>query len=104
MRDLSVDNRKWKELGIGDKIKFSIAASLVVASVVLGFVSFIILLEVPTSVIGLDGLWLSTALAVLGISAHFKNEMVKFQSNVNDRLNRINKNDYEDELPNTTND
>ena len=83
------ENKKWKDLGAATKLKLSIAASLVAASIVLGFVSFIILLEIPTSIIGLDGLWLSTALAVLGITSYFHNEMVQFQSEVKSRLKKL---------------
>lgn len=90
------DNRKWKELGFGDKIKFTIAGSLVTASILLGFISFIILLEIPTSVIGLSGLWLSTALALLGIASYFDNEMIKFQNNVHEKLKRLDTNTSEE--------
>lgn len=85
------ENKKWNELGAATKVKLSIAAALVIASIILGFVSFLILLEIPTSVIGLDGLWLSTALGVLGISSYFHNEMVQFQSEVKTRLKKIDK-------------
>ena len=85
------ENKKWSELGATTKVKLSIAAALVIASIVLGFVSFYILLEIPTSVIGLDGLWLSTALGVLGISSYFHNEMVQFQSEVKTRLKNLDK-------------
>lgn len=92
MQESSYDNRKWKELGFGEKIKFTIAGSLVTASILLGFISFIILLEIPTSVIGLSGLWLSTALALLGIASYFDNEMIKFQNNVHEKLKRLDTN------------
>lgn len=85
------ENKKWNELGATTKVKLSIAAALVIASIILGFVSFLILLEIPTSVIGLDGLWLSTALGVLGISSYFHNEMVQFQSEVKTRLKNLDK-------------
>lgn len=87
--DETTKTNKWKDLGAADKLKLSLSAGLVVASIVLGFISFILLYEIPGSVIGLDGLWLSTALAVMGISSHFKNELVKFQSEVNSRLNKL---------------
>lgn len=83
------ENKKWNELGAATKVKLSIAASLVLASIILGFVSFIILLEIPTSVIGLDGLWLSTALGVLGITSYFHNEMMQFQTEVKSRLKKL---------------
>ena len=87
------DTRSWKDLGFGDKLKYSIAGTLVFASILLGFVSFIILFEIPGSVIGLSGLWLSTALAVLGISSYFHNELVSFQNKVTERLDKINNNE-----------
>ena len=83
------DNRKWKDLGITDKTKLSLSIILTVASIALGFVSFVMLLEIPTSVIWLDMLWLSTALAVLGISSYFHNELVQFQTEVKTRLRKI---------------
>ena len=92
MPDISYDSRGWKDLGISEKLKLSVAGALIVASIILGFASFIILYEIPTSVIGLDGLWLSTALAVLGITSYFHNEMVQFQGKVNERLLRMDKN------------
>lgn len=93
MGDVSYDIRKWKDLGFGDKMKYSIASVLVLSSIVIGFASFIWLAMIPTSVIALSGLWLSTALAILGISSYFHNELVQFQGKINDKLKSI---DYED--------
>lgn len=93
MPDITYDTRTWKQLGIAEKFKLTIAGGLVLSSILLGFISFVILLEIPTSVIGLDGLWLSTALAVLGITSYFHNELVQFQSEVKTRLREIDNND-----------
>lgn len=93
MNDVAYDIRKWKDLGFADKMKFSIASVLVFSSIVIGFLSFIWLAMIPTSVIALSGLWLSTALAILGISSYFHNELVQFQGKINDKLKRM---DYED--------
>lgn len=93
MNDVAYDIRKWKDLGFADKMKFSIASVLVFSSIVIGFASFIWLAMIPTSVIALSGLWLSTALAILGISSYFHNELIQFQGKINDKLKRI---DYED--------
>lgn len=93
MSDVSYDIRKWRDLGFADKMKYSIASILVFSSIVIGFASFIWLAMIPTSVIALSGLWLSTALAILGISSYFHNELVQFQGKINDRLKRM---DYED--------
>lgn len=89
MNDVAYDIRKWKDLGFADKMKFSIASVLVFSSIVIGFASFIWLAMIPTSVIALSGLWLSTALAILGISSYFHNELVQFQGKINDRLKSL---------------
>ena len=97
MGDVSYDVRKWKDLGFGDKMKYSIASVLVLSSIVIGFASFIWLAMIPTSVIALSGLWLSTALAILGISSYFHNELVQFQGKINDKLKRIEDEDRNEE-------
>ena len=89
MKDISYDTRKWRDLGFADKMKFSIASALVFSSLVIGFISFIWLAMIPTSVIALSGLWLSTALAVLGISSYFHNELIQFQGKVTNKLKDI---------------
>ena len=97
MNDVAYDIRKWKDLGFADKMKFSIASVLVLSSIVIGFASFIWLAMIPTSVIALSGLWLSTALAILGISSYFHNELVQFQGKINDKLKRIEDEDRNEE-------
>lgn len=98
MSDVSYDVRKWRDLGFGDKMKYSIASILVFSSIVIGFASFIWLAMIPTSVIALSGLWLSTALAILGISSYFHNELVQFQGKINDKLKRIEDEDRNDNV------
>ena len=89
MTNISYDVRKFKDLGFGDKMKYSIASVLVLSSIIIGFLSFVWLAMIPTSVIALSGLWLSTALAILGISSYFHNELVQFQGKINDRLKSL---------------
>ena len=89
MNTESFDNRKWDELGASIKTKLIISCSLVASSIILGFISFVMLLEIPTSVIYLDGLWLSTATGVLGISSYFHTKMVQFQTEVKTRFKEL---------------
>lgn len=92
INNATYDNRTWHDLGINDKVKLSLASSLIISSVIMGFLSFILLHEVPTSVIGTMGLFGSEALAILGISSYFHNELVRFQSTVNEKLQDLEKN------------
>lgn len=91
------DNRSWNDLGFGEKIRYSLATLLIVSSIILAFVSFIILLEIPSSVIGTVGLFGSEALGILGIASYFSNEIIKFQSKVDAKLNEL------DEIENKNN-
>lgn len=92
MKNATYDNRTWHDLGINDKVKLSLASSLIISSVIMGFLSFLCLHEVPTSVIGTMGLFGSEALAILGISSYFHNELVRFQSTVKEKLQDLEKN------------
>ena len=83
------DNRSWNDLGFGEKIRYSLATLLIVSAIILAFVSFIILLEIPSSVIGTVGLFGSEALGILGIASYFSNEIIKFQSKVDAKLNEL---------------
>ena len=83
------DNRSWNDLGFGEKIRYSLATLLIVSSIILAFVSFIILLEIPSSVIGTVGLFGSEALGILGIASYFSNEIIKFKSKVDAKLNEL---------------
>lgn len=85
------DKRSWSELGVSEKFKLTLASILIISSIILGFLSFIWLQIVPGSVIATIGLFGSEALAILGISSYFHNELVKFESNVQTRLSQMDK-------------
>ena len=89
MDELNREEKKWKELGFGEKLKYSLAAFYALCSVLIGAASFIILYEVPNSVLAISGLWMSGCLAILGITQYFKNQLVEFQTEVKSRLNKI---------------
>ena len=83
------DTRKWKELGFKEKSQYVIAYSFGFASIILGFVSFIWLTFIPTSVIALSGLWASVTCAILGISLYIKSEILEMNTKVKDKLNEV---------------
>ena len=85
------DNRKWKELGFKEKSQYLMAIGFGVASIVLGFVSFIVLSFIPTSVIAMSGLWASVACGIFGISMYFKNEMMELNEEIHKKIDSIGK-------------
>jgi hypothetical protein len=81
--------QKWNELGASEKTKLSLSIFLIVSSVILGFISFLILNEIPGSVIGINGVWMSTALALLGITAYVNTQVVKMRTQLAEKINEI---------------
>lgn len=79
----------WTTLDITNKIKLSLASILIIASIVLGFVSFFVLNTIPNSVLAMDGEWLATACAILGISMYFHNSLVNYQTKLNKEIKDI---------------
>lgn len=79
----------WRDLGASEKTKLALSIFLIIASVILGFISFIILNEIPGSVIGINGVWCSTALALLGITAYVNTEIVKMRTKVDDKIEEL---------------
>ena len=81
--------QKWNELGASEKTKLSLSVFLIISSVILGFISFLILNEIPGSVIGINGVWMSTALALLGITAYVNTQVVKMRTQLAEKMNEI---------------
>ena len=80
---------KWGDLGASEKTKLSLSIFLITSSVILGFLSFLILNEIPGSVIGINGVWMSTALALLGITAYVNTQVVKMKTELAQKINEI---------------
>lgn len=79
----------WKLLPIKEKLQYTIALVLCAASIIIAFISFFILYEIPDSVIAIDGLWLSSALTIFGVSMYFHNSLVKYQTKINEEIDRM---------------
>lgn len=86
------DDKKWSELSVKEKSQLIVAFSFGAASIILGFVSFILLLYIPGSVITMSGLWASVTCTVLGIAQYFKTEMAEFRTKINEEIQKINEN------------
>jgi len=82
-------DKKWSELGAGEKVQILSAVGLIISGIVLGFVSFVWLQFIPGSVLAQSGIYISAALAIFGIASYFKTEMADFQTKVRDRLDGL---------------
>jgi predicted membrane channel-forming protein YqfA (hemolysin III family) len=81
--------KKWSELGAGEKTQLITAIALIAAGILLGFISFIWLQFIPGSVMAQSGIYISGALAIYGISSYFKTELNEFQTKINNKLKQI---------------
>ena len=84
-----MENNNWSNLNIKEKFQYSLAVMFGISSVIIGFVAFIILLEIPASVIGISALWASICCGIIGIGLHFKSQMMEFDTEVKQRLKDI---------------
>ena len=74
--------QKWKDLGARDKFQLVNGTVLVVAAIILYYISFIITLTVGVGVISAGTTLLGTGLALFGIGSYFKNQLVNFETNL----------------------
>lgn len=86
-----MNNEQWKDLGFSEKTKIVLSIFLIIASVILGYISFVILFEIPESVIGINVAWLSASLGLLGITAYVNTSVLKMQTKINDKIEEIDK-------------
>lgn len=74
-----------------DWLQYCSALFLIVSAVAIAFVSFLLTLTIGGGVLCYIGEALGVALAIFGVTQYFKNQMVEFQTKVNDTLNKIEK-------------
>ena len=84
-----IHESSWKELGVKDKIQYSMSVLLILAAIALAFVRFLITLSIGAGVISAMALFLSSALAIYGISMYVKSSMADIQAKVNQALEKL---------------
>ena len=83
------DNKEtWRSLSVRERMQIINATVLVAAAIILYFVCFIVTLTVGMGVISAGGSMLATALALFGISGFVKNQMVEFETRIDNKIRR----------------
>lgn len=77
-------SQKWK-----DSLNYGMAGFLILAAVVLAFVSFIATLTVGSGVIAWGALSMGTALTLIGGGMYFHNQLVTFETKTNMRMEQM---------------
>lgn len=81
-------NHTWKEIGIREKMQLFNGTVLVLSAIILYFVAFIITLSIGFEIVSAGTTLLATGLAFFGITSFVKNQMVDFETRMNDKLKK----------------
>lgn len=73
--------RKWKELGIKDKVQYVMAIVLILSGIVLAFLSTILTTTIATGVLIYISEAFMTAGGIFGVSIYFNSKMGEYSTN-----------------------
>lgn len=76
----------WKAISIKEKWQIINGTLLVVSAVVLYFVAFILTFTIGLEIVSAGATLLATGLAFFGITSFVKNQMIQFESKVNEKI------------------
>jgi len=92
--------KKWSETDISEKVKLSLSVILIFSSIIIGFISFFLLKSIPESVLGLNGIWISSALGLLGLSSYVTTSVTKMKTEFNRKIYELDETEKEYKLKN----
>lgn len=82
--------KRWKELGIKDKIQYIMAIVLIASGIILAFLSFFLnSYNIATGVLIYISQCFITAGGIFGVSIYFKNKLGEFQSDAKNQINEL---------------
>ena len=79
----------WKDIGIREKMQIINGTALTFAAIVLYFLAFIITLTIQYPIVSAGAALLASALAYFGITAFVKDQMLHFETTIDERLKKI---------------
>lgn len=82
-------SKKWRDLGIKDKIQYITAIVLILSGVVLAFLSFALTYTIATGSLIYISQCFITAGGIFGVSLYFKNKLGEFSSDAANKIEEI---------------
>lgn len=82
----------WKEISIREKMQIINGTALTFAAIILYFLAFIITLTIQYPIVSAGAALLASALAYFGITAFVKDQMIHFETTIDERLKKIENN------------
>ena len=84
-----MENDSWKKISVREKWQIINGTVLVFSAIALYFLAFAITLTIGFDVISAGASLLATGLAFFGITSYIKNQMVDFETKVNQKIKRL---------------
>lgn len=81
--------KKWKDLGIKDKIQYITAIVLILSGIVLAFVSTIITTTIAAGVLIYISEAFMTAGGIFGVSIYFNSKIGEFSTNTTNQIEQM---------------
>lgn len=82
-------NNTWKEICIREKFQIINGTLLVLSAIILYFLAFLLTLSIGFDIISAGATLLGTGLAFFGISTFVKNQMIHFETSINEKLKKL---------------
>ena len=82
-------NNSWKEICVREKFQIVNGTLLILSAIILYFLAFLLTLSIGFDIISAGATLLGTGLAFFGISTFVKNQMLNFETNINNRLKKL---------------
>lgn len=82
-------NKSWAEIGVREKFQIVNGTVLIFSAIILYFLAFLITLSIGFDVVSAGATLLATGLAFFGISTFVKNQLVNFETNINEKLKKL---------------
>lgn len=84
-----MENESWKKISVREKWQIINGTILVFSAIALYFLAFAITLTIGFDVISAGASLLATGLAFFGITSYIKNQMVDFETKVNQKIKKL---------------
>lgn len=81
--------KKWKDLGIKDKVQYVMAILLIVSGIILAFLSFALTFTIATGTLIYISQCFITAGGIFGVSIYFKSKIGEFSSSATQKIEKM---------------
>lgn len=78
--------KRWKDLGIKDKVQYVMAVVLILSGIILAFLSFALTFTIATGSLIYISQCFITAGGIFGVSIYFKTKIGQFSSDATNKL------------------